>query len=210
MRSSETPTDELEYSFTFLSSFDPEGLATIDYVDNQDALKVSKSGDTIQGPLNFDSSNSTVEVSGDTGSMRRRYIKVRGNNQLEFVAYPGQDNTGSKTAFTLIADPGNNPELILNYLRDPTQNGHAVNLRYANNNYLKLSGGTVTGNVTVQGGTIFMRDSDGNEKARIQGSNGFIRSYDQVRVDRTNDANCFEARRSGTTNATIQSTGSNL
>ena len=42
-------------------------------------------------------------------------------------------------------------------------------LRYANNNYLKLSGGTVTGNVTVQGGTIFMRDSDGNEKARIQG-----------------------------------------
>ena len=98
-----TPTDELEYSFTFLSSFDPEGLATIDYVDNQDAkLKVSKAGDTIQGPLNFDSSNSTIEVSGDTGSLRRRYIKVRGNNQLEFVAYPGQDNTGSKELHLLL------------------------------------------------------------------------------------------------------------
>ena len=207
LRSSGTPTDELEYSFTFLSAFDPEGLATIDYVDAQDALKVSKAGDTIQGPLNFDSSNSTVEVSGDTGSMRRRYIKVRGNNQLEFVAYPGQDNTGSKTAFELKADPGGNPELKLNYLIDPSQNGHAVNLRYANANYLKLTGGTVTGNVIVQGGTIFMRDADGNEKARIQGSNGFIRSYDQVRVDRTADANAFEARRSGTTNATIKSTG---
>ena len=191
-----------------MSAFDPEGLATIDYVDGQDALKVAKSGDSMSGPLIFDSSNSTVEVSGDTGSLRRRYIKVRGNNQLEFVAYPGQDNTGSKTAFTLIADPGNNPELILNYIRDPSQNGHAVNLRYANNTYLKLSGGTLTGNVTMQGGTLFMRDADGNEKARIQGSNGFIRSYDQVRVDRNNFANCFEARRDGSTNATIKSDGS--
>ena len=207
LRSAETATDELEYSFTFLSAFDPEGLATIDYVDSQDDLKVSKSGDTIQGPLNFDSSNSTFEVSGDTGSLRRRYIKIRGNNQLEFVAYPGQDNTGSKTAFTLIADPGNNPELILNYLRDPAQNGHAVNLRYANNNYLKLSGGTVTGNLVCQGGTIFMRDSNGNEKARIQGSNGFIRTYDQFRADRSNDANAYEARMNGTTNATITSSG---
>ena len=207
LRGSGQPTDNTLYAFTFLSAFDPEGLATIDYVDNQDNTRVKKAGDTIQGPLNFDSSNSTIEVSGDTGSLRRRYIKIRGNNQLEFVAYPGQDNSGSKTAFTLIADPDNNPELILNYLKDPTQNGNAVNLRYANNNYLQLSGGTVTGNVIMQGGTIFMRDADGNEKARIQGSNGFIRSYDQVRVDRSNDANCFEARKSGTTNATIQSTG---
>ena len=191
LRGSGAPTDSTLYAFTFLSAFDPEGLATIDYVDNQDNTRVKKAGDTIQGPLNFDSSNSTIEVSGDTGSLRRRYIKVRGNNQLEFVAYPSQDNSGSKTAFELKAAPGGNPELKLNYLVDPSQNGHAVNLRYADANYLKLSGGTVTGNVIMQGGTIFMRDSDGNEKARIQGSNGFIRSYDQVRVDRSTDANCF-------------------
>ena len=201
LRSSGTPTDELEYSFTFLSAFDPAGLASIDYVDAQDALKVAKAGDTIQGPLNFDSSNSTVEISGDTGTMRRRYLKIRGNNQFEIIAYPGQDNTGSKTAFELKADPGGNPELKLNYLVDPTQNGHAVNLRHANNTYLKLAGGTVTG-------TVFFKDSDGNEKARIQANNGFIRSYDQVRVDRNNFANCFEARRDGSTNATIKSDGS--
>ena len=145
-----------------------KGLATIDYVDSQDA-KVSKTGDTIQGPLNFDYSNSTVEISGDTGSMRRRYLKVRGNNQFEIIAYPGQDNTGSKTAFELKADPSGNPELKLNYLVDPAQNGHAVNPRYANDNYLQLSGGTLSGNVIMEGGTLFMRDADGNEKARIQG-----------------------------------------
>ena len=71
-------------------------------------------------------------------------------------------------------------ELFLNYIPDPTANGHAVNLRYANNTYLKLAGGTMTGNITMNGGTLFMRDADGNEKP-IQGSNGFIRSYDQVR-----------------------------
>ena len=88
LRSAGVATDELEYAFTFLSAFDPEGLATIDYVDSQDALRVSKTGDTIQGPLNFDSSNSTIEVSGDTGSMRRRYLKIRGNNQFEIRCLP--------------------------------------------------------------------------------------------------------------------------
>ena len=51
LRSAGTATDEQEYAFTFLSAFDPEGLATIDYVDSQDALRVAKAGDTIQGPL---------------------------------------------------------------------------------------------------------------------------------------------------------------
>ena len=208
LRGAGTPVNSVLYSFTFLSAFDPEGLATIDYVDAQDDLRVAKAGDSMQGPLIFDSSNSTIEVSGDTGSLRRRYLKIRGNNQFEIIAYPGQDNAGSKTVFELKANTSGSPDLKLNYLVDPSQNGHAVNLRYANDNFLKLSGGTLSGNVIFEGGTLFMRDAEGNEKARIQGSNGFIRSYDQVRVDRTTDANCFEARRSGTTNAAIKSTGS--
>ena len=47
--------DETNYGFTFLPQFDPSGLATIDYVDNQDDLKVNRSGDTIQGTLNISS-----------------------------------------------------------------------------------------------------------------------------------------------------------
>ena len=77
-----------------------------------------------------------------------------------------------------------------------------MNLRHANATYLnKLNGGDVTGNV------IF-KDSDGNEKARIQANNGFVRTYDQFRADRSNYANCFEARRDGSTNAAIRSDGS--
>ena len=46
-----TAVDETTYGFTFLPQFDPSGLATITYVDDQDALKVSKSGDTVKGVL---------------------------------------------------------------------------------------------------------------------------------------------------------------
>ena len=99
LRSSGTPTDELNTLLLSCLHLTLKVSATIDYVDSQDALRVAKAGDTIQGPLNFDNSNSTVEISGDTGSMRRRYLKIRGNNQFEFVAYPGQDNNSPKTAF---------------------------------------------------------------------------------------------------------------
>ena len=208
LRGSGQPTDNTLYAFTFLSAFDPEGLATIDYVDNQDNTRVKKAGDDITGPLNFTTNSGILDISGDKGSVSPRYIKVRGNNDLQILGYPGQTNTAWKKVFAVTQPADENPSLLLDYIPDPTNNGHAVPLRYANNTYLKLSGGTVTGNVTMQGGTIFFRDSDGNEKARIQGSNGFIRSYDQVRVDRTTDANCFEARRSGTTNAAIKSSGS--
>ena len=47
--------DETNYGFTFLPQFDPSGLATIDYVDSQDDLKVNKSGDTVQGTLTVSS-----------------------------------------------------------------------------------------------------------------------------------------------------------
>lgn len=207
LRSTGLPTDDTVYAFTFLSAFDPEGLATIDYVDNQDNTRVKKTGDTLTGGLNWTTGSNFLEVSGDTGSIAKRYIKVRGNNELQILGYPGQENSAWKSVFTLTQPAGETPQLVLNYINDPTANGHAVNLRYANNSYLKLSGGTLTGNVIMEGGTIFMRDADGNEKARIQGSNGFIRTYDQFRCDRSNDANAYEARMNGTTNATITSSG---
>ena len=42
---------ELPYEFILLSSFDPAGLATIDYVDAQDDTKLSKTGGTLTGAL---------------------------------------------------------------------------------------------------------------------------------------------------------------
>lgn len=206
LRSGGVPSDETEYAFTFLSAFDPAGLASIDYVDAQDALNVSKSGDTVQGPLVFDTNNSIVEVSGDTGSMRRRYLKVRGNNQFEIIAYPGQDNTGSKTVFKLEANTDDNPELTLNYLKDPTQAGNAVNKRWGDANYYPFTGGTITGNVIIDGGTLYMRDGDGNETARIQ-PNGFIRTYDLYRSQRDDGGPALQARVGTTLNAEIRCDG---
>ena len=201
-----SPVLSTVYDFLFLVTFDPAGLATIDYVDAQDNTRIKKSGDTVTGPLNFTTQSSVLEISGDTGSVLRRYIKVRGNNQFEILGYPGQDNSGSRTCFKLEQRNGQSPKLTLNYIEDPTANGHAVNLRYANNNFLKLSGGSVTGNVTFQNKSLFFHDSDGNEVGKIANT-GFFKTTDMFRADRTADANCFEARRNGTTNAYIKSTG---
>jgi hypothetical protein len=206
LRSAGVATDELEYSFTFLSAFDPEGLATIEYVDSQDDTRVKKAGDTVQGPLVFDANNSTIEIAGDTGSMRRRYLKVRGNNQFEIIAYPGQDNTGSKTVFKLESKTDGNPELTLNYLNDPTQNGNAVNKRWGDATYFPYTGGTITGNVILDGGTLYMRDGSGNETARIQPS-GFIRTYDLFRAQRDDGGPALQARIGDTLNAEIRCDG---
>ena len=44
---------EYPYDFNLFSSFDPQGLATIDYVDEQDDKKLDKSGGIIDGALHF-------------------------------------------------------------------------------------------------------------------------------------------------------------
>ena len=44
---------EYPYDFNLFSSFDPQGLATINYVDGQDDKKLNKSGGTIAGTLDI-------------------------------------------------------------------------------------------------------------------------------------------------------------
>ena len=47
------------YDFILLSSFDPSGLASIDYVDAQDAKKLNKSGGTMTGDLSLKRTDDT-------------------------------------------------------------------------------------------------------------------------------------------------------
>ena len=120
--------------------------------DQQDNTRIKKAGDTVQGPLDYDTNNTVAIVSGDNGAgtPRRRYVKVRGTNALEVVGYPGQDNSGAKTCFKFGWEQGEtHPELIIDYLQDPTNNGHPVNLRHARATYMPFSGGSFTGNVTL-------------------------------------------------------------
>ena len=172
LRSGGAPTDENEYAFTFLSAFDPEGLATIDYVDQQDNTRIKKAGDTVQGPLNFDTNNTIAEVSGDNGAgtPRRRYLKVRGTNALEIVGYPGQDNSNAKTCFKFgWAQDDTHPSLVIDYLQDPTNNGHPINLRYGLATYMPFSGGTFTGNVNLGNNNL---TNIGKLEVNLQSSNG--------------------------------------
>ena len=138
--------------------------------------------------------------------MKRRYLKVRGNNQFEIIAYPSQDNSGSKTAFKLESKTDGNPELTLNYVIDPVNAGHAVNKRWGDANYYPYTGGTITGNVILDGGTFFMRDGNGNEKARIERS-GFIRTYDLFRSQRDDGGPALQARIGTTLNAEVRCDG---
>ena len=65
----DTPFETLSYDFEFTPGFDPSAFATKTYVDDQDALKVNKTGDTITGILNI----SAQGQSNDDGV--RLYLK---------------------------------------------------------------------------------------------------------------------------------------
>ena len=88
--------------------------------------------------------------------------------------YPGQDSTGYKSVLDVFWDTtANNPELLLNYIKDPTAAGHAVNKRYLEQELAKVSGaelatktvaGTVKVNVTtseVNATDAVYRNNDG-------------------------------------------------
>jgi len=90
--------DETTYGFTFLPQFDPSGLATIDYVDAQDDLKVSRSGDTIQGTLNISSNG----FPNDDGV--RLYMRDT-NNAINLTLFPSGVVT-SKNVIRVNKDTG--------------------------------------------------------------------------------------------------------
>lgn len=87
------------------------------------------------------STNNTVfDFQGDANNPQDRHFKIRRGINMTIYCYSGNNNNDAKKCFHATwASDESNPEVFLNYLRDPTQNGHAVNLRYANSTYLKIS-----------------------------------------------------------------------
>ena len=69
---------EYPYGFTLYSSFDPAGLATIDYVDERDATKLDLTGGTLTGNLTID----------------KRDLTLKGNNSQIFL----ENDSGTKKA----------------------------------------------------------------------------------------------------------------
>ena len=82
-----TGVDGTTYGFTFLPQFDPSGLATITYVDDQDDLKVSKSGDVVKGVL-------TVSSEGNPNDDGVRLYMKDNTGATNFTIFPSGVVTG--------------------------------------------------------------------------------------------------------------------
>jgi len=144
----------------------------VDNIDVDPDLFVKKTGDTMTGPLSF-SSNGTVAIIKDdngSGNLVNKLVKVRGTNKFKLNFYPDQSDTGSKTAFEGSWDQATGfPVIKLNYLQDPSGAGNPVNLRYANANYLQLTGGDLTGQVNTSALLKSTRTSGGAFEVKPSG-----------------------------------------
>ncbi len=95
-------------------------------------------------------SNTVFDFQGDASNPQDRHFKIRRGINMTIYCYSGNNNDGAKKCFHATwerDDP--NPEVFLNYLKDPTSNGHPINLRYANNTYLKKEDYTETTEKTL-------------------------------------------------------------
>ena len=104
---------EYPYDFNVFSSFDPQGLATIDYVDKQDDKKLSKSGGKISGRLGFEAgghidSGAATSLSGRAGLEIKAHTDhpiavTSGSTYKEMLAFYGYNNSAqdkrSKVAY---------------------------------------------------------------------------------------------------------------
>lgn len=189
LRSSGAPTDEQDYAFTFLSAFDPEGLATIDYVDNQDNTRVKKSGDTMSGILE----TPRLRANGEGGA---RVFEA----QQDGTTTAWFNSTGQVRTNYIVTESSEDKTLTTRrYVDDKVGNELTA--------YLPLSGGTLTGALTLESSQMFtVKDANGNENFRIQ-ANGFCRTLDLFRAQRDDGGPALQARVGSSLNAEIRCDG---
>ena len=156
-----TGMDGAAYEVEHLSSFDPAGLATMDYVDAQDALLLPKAGGKMEGTLKTEGEVRFELPNGTGGVSRMRLMATRkdengnGGNSFQFTSHPEPTGilTNAKVHIQLENTEANGPLTRLRFLADPNQDDNAISLGYANDNYLKLSGGTLGGTLSFKRGT---------------------------------------------------------
>jgi hypothetical protein len=196
-----------------------EAGATKEYVDDQDALlqgqiddnkadinlkadatdldtKVSKSGDTATGYLDFNSPSNAAGArwyyGGDkalsiwsySGVADQIRVRCEPNNSLNFTGYP---NGGAEKRY-LYWDGKNNAGLSIHFLNDPVEARDALSLGYADGRYLNLAGGTLDGELLFSGGdpnnNLSIYPNRGNDDSSITALNG---SSLRFRTSPTND-----------------------
>ena len=153
-----------------LSSFDPAGLATMEYVDAADALRLPLAGGTMTGDVNFDE--------GD------RYIRIKEGNTLRFT---GSDGSNSRTfiKFQNTNSNGNSGEdyaVNIYHLAEPESAQHAATKNYvdtsiANLNftgdYVPLTGGTMSGDLSFKRNDVSFETIESLRPVAYPGSGKF-------------------------------------
>ena len=122
------------YDFTVLSSFDPAGLATIEYVDGQDDKKLDISGGTMTGALDIKTprgpnahNNIRIHgrVGGNEGYLLRDYQRRDEDNKDDYIEYFG-GSVGDNTIMNkgqirkLIEDATGSGVTTWKYVKDKT------------------------------------------------------------------------------------------
>ena len=136
-----TPIPGVKFDFEFLPSFDPSAFATKSYTDNQDDLRVRKSGDEMSGNLTFTkgvgtvwhdnagqnmgtlhrASSNTVQYTASNGKAFKITGKDPGGNAKTFIDVQNSDSTGTE---------GTDYALRLYHVASPTSDYHGVNRKY--------------------------------------------------------------------------------
>lgn len=223
LRSSPDAADEQEYAFTFLSAFDPEGLATIAYVDAQDDLKLNLTGGTLTNRLFFErgSGGANMVISPNSGDVNTAIYALNGGYLRLRSSLTEDLSNGVNTHITFGRNPDTNqPQTNIYHLQEPQEAAHAATKNYVDTQignidipdpdlsaYLPLTGGTITGQLTMQGtDTFYVRDSSGTENFRIQ-PNGFCRTLDLFRAQRDDGGPGLQCRVGTTLNAEVRCDG---
>ena len=122
--------EDMPYSFTLLSSFDPEGLATIEYVDSRVDTKLEVTGDKMSGALdmqgNYITNVKAPSSNGDAVNKKfiedtnKSFAKKNGSNTFEgvntfkkvtyFENAVVHDNKGADTISEVKGDNGDTKE----------------------------------------------------------------------------------------------------
>ena len=118
------PVPTLTYDFEFLDAFDPSAYATKQYVDDQDALNVKKTGDTMTGDLSFD--GSSLALRAVSGARLRVTAADSSGSQRTFVDIKNNDQNGEEGK-----DAGY--YLKLYHLQEPTDVAHPTTKNYVDN-----------------------------------------------------------------------------
>ena len=143
---------DVVYGVTGLSQFDPSGLATIKYVDEQDAglqekidEKVGKSGGTsnkMEG--NFYMGGHYIaglaDPQGNDHAISRKYLEdhtiaLSGNNTVD-------TSWRLKSGNSTVLSAGTSGKIKIYHLAYPSDPEHAANVQYVNDEIAKVSGGS--------------------------------------------------------------------